>query len=94
MTYDTIVSNMAGELRSVLAEKGFFHRIGIPRLINQELLKPTGKPRLANTSFGYQVSMNSHIHSSSKHRAYLPQEADKIQKSFRRTLDNRCSLKN
>ena len=61
MTYDTIVSNMAGELRSALAEKGFCHRIGIPRLINQELLKPTGKPRLANTSFGYQVSMNSHI---------------------------------
>jgi hypothetical protein len=93
MTYDTIVSNMAGELRSALAEKGFCHRIGIPRLINQELLKPTGKPRLANTSFGYQVSMNFHIHLSSKRRAYLLQEVDKIQQSFRKTLGNRCSVK-
>lgn len=91
MLYDTIVSNMAGELRS---EKDFCHRVRIPRPINQELLKPTRKPRLANISFGYQVSMNFYIHSSSKRRAYLLQEVDKIQQSLRSTLDNRCSLKN
>jgi hypothetical protein len=86
MLYDTIVSNMAGELRS---EKDFCHRIGIPRPINQELLKPTRKPRLANISFGHHFD----IHSSSKRRAYLPQEVDKTQQSLRKTLDNRCSLK-
>jgi hypothetical protein len=51
MTYDTIVSNMAGELNSAFAEKDFCHRIVIPRPINQELLKATRKPRLANTGF-------------------------------------------